>query len=1131
MNGPLTACPRAALVLLLLASIVLLASNGEYPSAPEIVKAPYAITLQDFVRVPQSGGGQLARANVLRFEPGTAPEFAARFFLGDLNGTLYIVDVTTKSFTTYIDFEAVFPKFVDRTSLGTGFATLAFDPRYESNGRFYTVHTESPTLPGPDAPVNGSLPGLDLTGYATTASIDPPVGVVDRQAVLMEWTDSDLTNATFEGTAREVMRIGFNFGNHAIADMLFNPAAGTDDEDFGNLYIAVGDGGAGQRAGETHSIPQRLDALPGKILRITPDVSLRPTDLFSSNSRYRIPTGADPNPFAAAEGPGVFKEIFAYGFRNPHQLTWDAPTGALIVSDIGVASWEELNIVRKGGNYGFGEREGTEQLFVGDAVDHQTGSQITPPVPFPSPDSLAVSGLSAPVTPRYPVALYSHHDGDAIAGGVVYRGALLPQLKGKYVFGDITTGRVFYADIEQMLAADDDDRTTVAPVRELQVLFDSPYDSPDNGVELTRMFDVVAHEYAARGGAATRGGVLPGAEDHMADGIDPDGIIYGGGRADIRFAVDRSGELYVISKSDGLIRAVSSISDYPVSVPSHAVLSLSIAGPGSGLLTSTPVGVICDATCSPAFRRGATVTLHAAPNSTSVFAGWSGACDGVGSCTMTITEAASLTATFARSPVDLVAAVTAAPQVAAPGASMVVGDTTTNQGATAAGSSATRYYLSADTARDATDTALGARTIEPLAAGAQSTLSLSIAVASTTPLGDYFLLACADSQNVIGEGDELNNCGASAGTITVTRPDLVTTSVGNPPAQITPGGAFTAKDTARNQGGYTSGKTNTRYYLSVDSTRGPGDILLSGIRSVTGLSPGTSSVGSRSVTVPSSTPLGTYVLLACVDDPSKVTELVESNNCLAAAASIRVDRPDLAIATVSNPPAAMAPGMTFAVTSKTVNQGNAPSAKSTTRFYLSSDAVKDAADVRFSATRSVNVLAAGVSATSFTNVTVPTSIPPGSYRLLACADDLAVVTELDETNNCTSAAATMDVRLPDLAQIAVSSPPAVVSAGGSFTISDTVANHGAIATGSTSTRYYLSLDTIMSAEDVLLTGSRSVNAVAPGASNTGSKTVTVPSTTPATSYYVLACADGAKQAVESREDNNCAAAAAKVTVP
>jgi hypothetical protein len=119
----------------------------------------------------------------------------------------------------------------------------------------------------------------------------------------------------------------------------------------------------------------------------------------------------------------------------------------------------------------------------------------------------------------------------------------MPALRGKYLFGDISTGRLFYCDLAEMIAADDTNRTTLATIHEIQVVY--------NNAE-RRMFDVVADEYHLKGGNVT-GQVLPTGAP-VTSGNDPNGVPYGGGRADIRLAVGGDGELYVLSKSDGMIR-------------------------------------------------------------------------------------------------------------------------------------------------------------------------------------------------------------------------------------------------------------------------------------------------------------------------------------------------------------------------------------------------------------------------------------------------------------------------------------------------------------------------------------------------------------------------------------------------
>jgi len=98
--------------------------------------------------------------------------------------------------------------------------------------------------------------------------------------------------------------------------------------------------------------------------------------MLSENGRYRIPTtGPDPNPFVtvASRRP----EVFAYGLRHPHRLTWDPVSKTMIVNDIGLHDWEEVDILTKGANYGYSEREGDEQVFIDKAG--QTGSQLARP--------------------------------------------------------------------------------------------------------------------------------------------------------------------------------------------------------------------------------------------------------------------------------------------------------------------------------------------------------------------------------------------------------------------------------------------------------------------------------------------------------------------------------------------------------------------------------------------------------------------------------------------------------------------------------------------------------------------------------------------------------------------------------
>ena len=419
--------------------------------------------------------------------------------------------------------------------LASGFISFEFDPDYGRNGRFYTIHLEEVALPGALVPDNAGVPGLNVAGYAPTTPIPTP-GAVDHEGVIVEWTDSNVSNATFEGTARELMRIPLNGRIHPLGDLSFNPLARRGDPDWRVLYVACGDGGSGDQKTAIRLNPQRLDTVVGKVLRIVPDLSEhKDRSVVSDNGRYRVPRD---NPFVSVAG--ARPEIWAYGLRNPHRLGWDVDPARpsspnLIATVIGFHTWETVDIIHRGANYGFPDREGTQML---------QGDQMTD---LPQPDTLPVhvtDSLTKGPSRRRIGALTAtgQPGGDAIAGGFVYRGTAVPQLSGKFIFGDISTGRLWYSNFSDMRAADDGVARTVAEMRELRVWWDDPTDSPDRGRQLyPTLRPIVEAGYRSRGGKQ-----LPGTA-----------TVAGSGRVDLRFGSDRSGELYLMSKSDGMIRIVT----------------------------------------------------------------------------------------------------------------------------------------------------------------------------------------------------------------------------------------------------------------------------------------------------------------------------------------------------------------------------------------------------------------------------------------------------------------------------------------------------------------------------------------------------------------------------------------------
>ena len=239
---------------------------------------------------------------------------------------------------------------------------------------------------------------------------------------------------------------------------------------------------------------------------------------------------------------------------------------------------------------------------------------------------------------------------------------------------------------------------------------------------------------------------------------------------------------------------------------------------------------------------------------------------------------------------------------------------------------------------------------------------------------------------------------------------------------------------------------------------------------------------------------------------------------------------DLVETALSNPPAVVLLTDTFSVTDTVENHGSTPAAQSRTRYYLSLDTTKSAGDDRFTATRKVPALSPGGTSTGPAVLTVAASTKLGVYFLLACADDLNAVGETDETNNCRASTTTVEVRAPDLVETAVSNPPVTGSPGGSFSVTDTVANHGNAAADASMIRYYFSLNTTKGGSDLLLTGNRTVPALAVGAQSMGSVTVTIPAAVTPGTYYLLACGDDLNNVAERDEKNNCKASATRVSV-
>jgi hypothetical protein len=225
---------------------------------------------------------------------------------------------------------------------------------------------------------------------------------------------------------------------------------------------------------------------------------------------------------------------------------------------------------------------------------------------------------------------------------------------------------------------------------------------------------------------------------------------------------------------------------------------------------------------------------------------------------------------------------------------------------------------------------------------------------------------------------------------------------------------------------------------------------------------------------------------------------------------------DLVVTTLANPPATLTPGTKFSVSSTVTNECDAASPKTITSFYLSPGSSKAGAWL-LTGNRSVKELAPMASYTGKAKVTVPSGIPSGTYYLLACADDTNQAAEDNEDNNCTPSSATVDLNAPDLIVSDLSGLAVTAILKAALSLTTSVKNEGTLASGPSRTYYYWSPDQTLTR--AVSAAKQSVPYLNPGEVSTASFSLKAPKT-PGT-YYLIACADGAKKIKEEDEENNC----------
>ena len=338
---------------------------------------------------------------------------------------------------------------------------------------------------------------------------------------------------------------------------------------------------------------------------------------------------------------------------------------------------------------------------------------------------------------------------------------------------------------------------------------------------------------------------------------------------------------------------------------------------------------------------------------------------------------------------DLTVSALTAPAAAAPGSTITVSDTTTNSGSGTAGSSVTKFYLSANLALEASDTLVGSRAVPALSGGVPSTASTAVAIPAAIAGGTYYVIASADADNAVTETSEGNNARTS-GQVKIGADLSVSLVV---PATAGAGGPMVVSDTTRNVGLAQADPSSTGFYLSANSLLDAADVLL-GARPVPSLVPNAADTVSTALQIPSGTAAGTYFVIAKADVGGVVAEGNETNNTYIS--SVRIG-PDLNVWAFTGPSSAPA-GSAITVTDTIKNLGGGMADASATRFYLSTNASFDASDTPLGA-RAVGTIDPGATDSGSTALTLPANLAPASYFLIAVADGDAQVPETNETNN------------------------------------------------------------------------------------------------------------------------------------
>jgi subtilase family serine protease len=449
-----------------------------------------------------------------------------------------------------------------------------------------------------------------------------------------------------------------------------------------------------------------------------------------------------------------------------------------------------------------------------------------------------------------------------------------------------------------------------------------------------------------------------------------------------------------------------------------------------------------------------------------------------------------------------------------------------NEGSVRLDTATVGYYLSADQVLSADDVLLDQGSAGPLLPSSiyyyYGFIERTLTIPTSIPLGKRYLLLVADHRNQVAESNETNNVLFASVNIVVPDVDLVMSSgrAYNPVV----GNRLSSDCGIANKGTTIVYPATVGYYLSTDNQLSTDDMFLGESQGEPMGGGGNQWLGGPpSLTIPGTTVPGTYYLLFVADYLHQVAETNEANNVYAITLQIVKPTPDLALTrNFDVEPVRTAAGTEVQIAYNFANNGSTAVYAPSIGFYLSTDNALSTDDVFVGSNRLFEWN--GIFPFSYNYLTsklpIPRSTVPGQYYILGVADDQNEFAETDETNNVRFAPLEVTAARPDIRLLAnpyLSSKQVI--AGGQVATESYVYNIGAAPAGVSKVAYYLSADLVLSANDVLL-GSTNTVEVRAGYSEIVTGTLKVPAATGSGRYYVLFVADYLNQVDDSNRDNN-----------